>query len=129
MNETLIGLSPGFLCGCRQTLLPQIVDGFLDIIIVLGEGFLTIKNAGPGFLTKFLHELTGSCHDSFFLHIGVENKSIAEPLCTRLMISQRLQNAPPASSLRRRKALIGTPPPRAVLSRGRLQCRHRQFLT
>jgi hypothetical protein len=56
--EALVGLAARFFERGGQALLAQIIDGFLDIVSVLGERFLAIEDAGACFFSQFFHKLT-----------------------------------------------------------------------
>jgi len=38
--------------------LAQVIDGFLNIVAILGERFLAVEDAGAGFFSQFFDKLT-----------------------------------------------------------------------
>ena len=58
MYETLVGLTARLLECSGQAFLPQIIDGLLNIVAILGERLLAIEDAGAGFFSQFFDKVT-----------------------------------------------------------------------
>src|SRR5207237_3503380 len=51
-DGSLVCFSPGLLLCCSQPLLPQIVNGLVNVVCALLQRFLAIENTGAGLLAK-----------------------------------------------------------------------------